>query len=147
MQFESPLGDARLTNRKSPARQPLDPVAFRHRIAAAMSSAMTYVLTGFALCAGSMYPELLWPLFAQLDGCDSTEEPPSPGAPERISTQKVHEFPPKGRPSLGPESIEGEHDVVGDSCSRPSVRRPAFFLEVQMKVLRAKTGGNFPWEC
>jgi hypothetical protein len=37
------------------------------RIAAAVSSAVAYIFTSFALAAASLYPELCWPLLAYLN--------------------------------------------------------------------------------
>jgi hypothetical protein len=95
MQFENSFGDTRLTGRKSSVRRLFDSDTWLHRTAAMASSAMTYVVTGFAYCGAAMYPELFWPLLAQLDGRASTKEPPPDSAPERIFTQKVLKFPPR----------------------------------------------------
>jgi hypothetical protein len=43
-----------------------DPVTLCDRIFAALSSVTTYLLTGFALHAAGMHPELTWPLMEEL---------------------------------------------------------------------------------
>jgi uncharacterized protein YjiS (DUF1127 family) len=93
MQFEN-------TNWKRPARRPLNAVTlnavtwrltWRHRIAAAMSSAMTHIVSDFAFAAAGMYPDLLWPLIDHVNSRDSMEEP-SPGrrASERNWNRMSH---------------------------------------------------------
>jgi len=66
MQFERPSGHLRLVHWQAPAAPPT-PVAARRPVVAALSSAATYLLTSFALCAAGMYPEITWPVLAELD--------------------------------------------------------------------------------
>jgi hypothetical protein len=47
----------------------------RGRIAAPVSTAVTYVLSSFAFAAGCFYPDLPWPLLTHLYPGDSREEP------------------------------------------------------------------------
>jgi hypothetical protein len=103
MQFENPVGDAPPADRSSPAPWPSNPVRLRRRIATAASSAVTYILTSFALHAVGMYPELSWPLLEELyrlNRRNSPEDPPPTGAPEPIATEEVREVPLKRRPVL-----------------------------------------------
>lgn len=83
MQSENRLGDVRPANRVTPAPASTRVVG-RYRIGAALSSATRFILTGFALYAGSMYPELLWPLWTELKRRDSTEgfQPPPDADPK-----------------------------------------------------------------
>jgi uncharacterized protein YjiS (DUF1127 family) len=92
MQFEN-------TNWKRPARRPLNAVTlnavtwrltWRHRIAAAMSSAMTHIVSDFAFAAAGMYPDLLWPLIDHVNSRDSMEQP-SPG--RRASERNWNRMP------------------------------------------------------
>src|SRR5258708_11570135 len=71
MQFEN-------TNWKGTDRRPLNADTWRHRIAAAMSPAMTHIVSDLAFATAGMYPELLWPLIDHVNSRDATEEP-SPG--------------------------------------------------------------------
>jgi hypothetical protein len=78
MRFERPSGHLRLVRWQDPAAPP--PVAARHPVVAALSSAATYILTSFALTAAGMYPEITWPVLAELDLLGSRRDLPAGGS-------------------------------------------------------------------
>jgi hypothetical protein len=90
MQFERPSGRIRPVDWKGPAPPPPTPVATRHPVVAALSSAATYILTSFALCAAGMYPEISWPVLAELNLRSSRKESP-PGGSAADSSQNADE--------------------------------------------------------
>jgi hypothetical protein len=91
MQFERPSGHIRLVDWKGPAAQPPAPATARHPAVAALSSAATYILTSFALCAAGMYPEITWPVIAELN-LRSSRKDPSPGGSAADSSRKAGEY-------------------------------------------------------
>ena len=78
MPLERPSGHLRLVHWSGPAAPP--PVAARHPAVAALSSAATYILSSFALVAAGMYPEITWPVLAELDLLGSRKDLPPDGS-------------------------------------------------------------------
>ena len=91
MQFERRSGHIRLVDWKGPAAQPPALAAARHPVVAALSSAATFILTGFALCAAGIYPEITWPVIAELDRRNSRKES-LPGGSAADSSRNAGEY-------------------------------------------------------
>jgi hypothetical protein len=73
-----PLDDDH-THRLTSSRPPTDVGSSCHRMATAMSSAMTHVVMAFAIAAASMYPALLWLLIEHVNQDDAAADPPRSG--------------------------------------------------------------------
>jgi hypothetical protein len=70
-----------------------DPGTLCDRITAALSSVMTYLLTGFAFHAAGLHPELTWPLMEE----PARKEAETEAQPDGSSMHNVAVFRPRQR--------------------------------------------------